>query len=183
MENEIEQMEQNINSQETMIATENEPSLNWRQRLNPKRWWQNHVKQKLTRGEKIAAWVILVIFLLVFYITLDANKYAAQVRTIEGEGKVGVNPTTERLDFGDLSRGTSAVRTVTVKNGTIMPMYVVMVKTGSIADLVDININYLKLPRGAEQKIEFQTYIPASAAINATYKGRVYLFKIPTFWL
>ena len=102
---------------------------------------------------------------------------------VEGEGRVGVNPTTERLDFGDLSRGTSAVRTVTVKNGTVMPMYVVMVKTGNISDLVDIDTNYFKLTRGAEQKIEFQTYIPAWAAIDATYKGRVYLFKIPTFWL
>ena len=64
-----------------------------------------------------------------------------------------------------------------------MPMYVVMVKTGNIADLVDINTNYLKVQSGTEQKIEFQTYIPASAAVDVTYKGRVYVFKIPTFWL
>jgi len=141
-------------------------------------WWSD-----LKRWEKAVSVACAILVLFLFYITLDANKYQAVVRVVEGEGRVGVNPTTERLDFGDLSRGTSAVRTVTVKNGTIMPMYVVMVKTGSIADLVDIDINYLKVPRGAEQKIEFQTYIPASAVIDATYKGRVYLFKIPTFWL
>ena len=141
-------------------------------------WWSD-----LKRWEKVVSVVCAILVLFLFYITLDANKYQAVVRVVEGEGRVGVNPTTERLDFGDLSRGTSAGRTVTIKNGTIMPMYVVMVKTGSIADLVDIDINYLKVPRGGEQKIEFQTYIPASAAIDATYKGRVYLFKIPTFWL
>jgi len=179
MENEIEQMEQNINSQETMIATENEPSLNWRQRLNPKRWWQNHVKQKLTRGEKIAAWVILVIFLLVFYITLDANKYAAQVRTIEGEGKVGVNPTTERLDFGDLSRGTSAVRTVTVKNNTFVPFFVSVIKLGAISDLIKQEQNNFVLHKGEERKIEMTVYMPASAEIDHLYTGRVFVFKIP----
>lgn len=141
-------------------------------------WWSD-----LKRWEKAVSVVCAVLVLFLFYVTLDANKYQAVVRVVEGEGRVGVNPTTERLDFGDLSRGTSAVRTVTIKNGTIMPMYVVMVKTGNIADLVDIDTNYVKVPRGAEQSIEFQTYIPASASIDATYKGRVYVFKIPTFWL
>jgi len=141
-------------------------------------WWSD-----LKRWEKAVSIVCVVLVLFLFYVSLDANKYQAVVRVVEGEGRVGVNPTTERLDFGDLSRGTSAVRTVTIKNGTIIPMYVVMVKTGNIADLVDIDANYLKVPRGAEQRIEFQTYVPASAAIDATYKGRVYVFKIPTFWL
>ena len=63
----------------------------------------------MTKGEKILAVVLIIIFLAVFYIALDANKYSAQVLVIEGEGRVGVNPTTERLDFGDLSRGTSAI--------------------------------------------------------------------------
>lgn len=141
-------------------------------------WWSD-----LKRWEKVVSVVCAVLVLFLFYVTLDANKYQAVVRVVEGEGRVGVNPTTERLDFGDLSRGTSAVRTVTIKNGTIMPMYVVMVKTGNIADLVDIDTNYLKVPRGAERSIEFQTYVPASAVIDVTYKGRVYVFKIPTFWL
>lgn len=136
---------------------------------------------KLWEKAVSVACVILVLFL--FYVALDANKYQAVVRVVEGEGRVGVNPTTERLDFGDLSRGTSAVRTVTIKNGTIMPMYVVMVKTGNIADLVDIDANYFKISRGGEKSIELQTYVPASAVIDVTYGGRVYVFKIPTFWL
>src|SRR3989304_7486380 len=96
-------------------------------------WWSD-----MKRWEKAVSIVCAILVLFLFYLTLDANKYQAGVRVVEGEGRVGVNPTTERLDFGDLSRGTSAVRTVTIKNGTIMPMYVVMVKTGKIADLVEI---------------------------------------------
>ena len=141
-------------------------------------WWH-----ELKRWEKALTVVLSVLVLFLFYVALDANKYQAVVRVIAGEGRVGVNPTTERLDFGDLSRGTSAVRTVTVKNGTFMPMYVVMVKTGTISDLMDIDTNYFRLGSDKEQKIEFQTYIPASAAVDTNYKGRVYLFKIPTFGL
>ena len=68
----------------------------------------------MKRGEKILAVVLVIVFLFVFYIALDANKYQATVHVIEGEGKVGVNPTTERLDFGDLSPGTSAIRRVDI---------------------------------------------------------------------
>lgn len=176
MENEI---EQNMNSQENVTAPESEPSLTWRQRFSPKRWWQNQVKQKLTLGEKIAVGIILAVFLFVFYITLDANKYAAQVRTIEGEGKVGVNPTTERLDFGDLSRGTSAVRTVTVKNDTFVPFFVSVIKFGAISDLIKQEQNNFVLRKGEERKMEMTVYMPASAEIDHLYTGRVFVFKIP----
>ncbi|HLD86233.1 MAG TPA: hypothetical protein VJA28_02155 [Patescibacteria group bacterium] len=174
-----EQIEQNINSQETITAPENAPPKKWWQRLSPRRWWQGQVKQKLTLGEKIAAGIILVIFLFVFYITLDANKYAAQVRTIEGEGKVGVNPTTERLDFGDLSRGTSAVRTVTVKNDTVVPFFVSVIKLGAISDLIKQEQNNFVLRKGEERKMEMTVYMPASAEIDHLYTGRVFVFKIP----
>src|SRR3989338_2381962 len=174
-----EQMEQNINSNDTMIAPENTPPEKWWQRLNPRHWWQSQVKQKLTLGEKIAAGIILVVFLFVFYVTLDANKYAAQVRTIEGEGKVGVNPTTERLDFGDLSRGTSAVRTVTVKNNTFVPFFVSVIKLGAISDLIKQEKNNFILRRGDEAKMEMTVYMPASAEIDHLYTGRVFVFKIP----
>src|SRR3989344_6978590 len=174
-----EQIEQNINSQETITAPENAPPKKWWQRLSPRRWWQGQVKQKLTLGEKIAAGIILVIFLFVFYVTLDANKYAAQVRTIEGEGKVGIKPTTERLDFGDLSRGTSAVRTVTVKNDTPMPFFVTVVRMGEIRGLTKMEKNNFVLHKGEEQQLNFTVYMPASAEIDHIYKGRVFVFKIP----
>src|SRR3989344_3525627 len=93
-------------------------------------WWERKTGEKLKRSEKIAGIIFLVVFLLVFYVTLDANKYGAVVRAIEGAGKVGINPTTERLDFGDLSRGPSAVRTVTVKKATPMPLFVTVVRRG-----------------------------------------------------
>lgn len=142
------------------------------------KWWNG-----LKRWEKITSIVLAVIFLFLFYVALDANKYQAAVRVVDGEGRVGVNPTTERLDFGDLSQGSSAVRTVKVENGTFMPMFVSIFKFGSISDLVKINKNHFKLSPNTEKEIEFLTYIPASAEIGADYTGRIILFKIPTFGL
>lgn len=137
----------------------------------------------MTLGEKIISLVILVIFLFAFYVTLDANKYRAEVRVIEGEGKVGVNPTTESLDFGDLSRGTQAVRRVNLENGTVMPMYVLAWKFGKLSELMNVSKSSFRLAPKEKTQIDFTTYIPASAETGAQYTGRVYLFKIPTFWL
>src|SRR3989344_4861619 len=135
--------------------------------------------EKLSRVEKIITVILLVIFLGLFYITLDANKYAATVRVIEGEGRVGVNPTTELLDFGDLSPGTSAVRRVDIQNGTPIPMYVAVVRVGSISELMKLDKNYFVVPGNSGEKIEFTVYMPASAPIDETMDGRVILFKIP----
>ena len=133
--------------------------------------------------QKAVTIVLAMIVLFVFYVVLDANKYRATVRTIEGEGQVGVNPTDQALDFGDLSRGTSAVRRVNMENGTFMPMFVVMWKTGKISELMKIDKNYFKLGANETTKIEYSVYMPASAVTDTTYNGRVYLFKIPTFGL
>jgi len=138
--------------------------------------------QKMKRGEKILAVVLVIVFLFVFYIALDANKYQATVHVIEGEGKVGVNPTTERLDFGDLSPGTSAIRRVDIENGTAIPMYVAVVNLGSINDLMKINKSSFTLSPDAKDVIEFTVYMPASAPIDATLTGRVFIFKIPRPW-
>lgn len=147
------------------------------------RWFEKNAGRPIRVSDKIIGGVLIAVFLFVFYVTLDANKYEAQVRVIEGEGKVGVNPTTERLDFGDLSRGSSAVRRVELTNGTPMPMYVVVWKLGDISDLMRIENNNFKLKPRTTTEIDFATYVPASAEIGRNYTGRVYLFKIPTFGL
>ena len=133
----------------------------------------------MRRWEKVVGAILLIVFLAVFYIVLDANKYRAQVAAIEGEGKVGINPTTELLDFGDLSRGTSAIRRVSIANNTPVPMWIAVVRTGSIYDLTDLDKNYFVMKPRAEERLEFKVYMPASAEIGKMYKGRVYIFRIP----
>lgn len=142
-------------------------------------WIEETAGHPLRLRDKIIGALLIVIFLFAFYIALDANKYRAMVHVIDGAGKVGVNPTTSALDFGDLSRGTSAVRRVDIANGTTIPMYIVIVKTGGLSDLVSASKNYFTVAPHTDTKVEFTTYVPASAQIDARYDGRVYLFKIP----
>lgn len=144
-------------------------------------WWEHLTGAPMKRSEKVIGIIFLIIFLAVFYIMLDANKYRAEVRVIEGEGRVGVNPTTESLDFGDLSRGTSAVRRVDIQNNTGIPMWIMVVRIGAVSELMDLSQNYFVMPPGASEKIEFTVYMPASAEIDKVYKGRVWIFRIP-FW-
>ena len=146
-----------------------------------KTWVEKTAGRPLRKSDKIIGLVLLIIFLFIFYVVLEANKYRAMVRVIEGQGRVGVNPTTESLDFGDLSRGTSAIRRVNLENGTFMPMYVMIWEMGGISDLMDISQNYFKLKPRESVKIDFTTYVPASAEIDKNYTGRVFLFKVPTF--
>jgi hypothetical protein len=130
-------------------------------------------------GDKILLGIFIVLFLYVFYISLDANKYRALVRVVDGKGVVGVNPTDQALDFGDLSRGTSAVRRVEIVNKTFLPMYIVAIRSGSIVSLIDIDRNFFRLNPRETVKIEYSVYMPASAEIDKIYNGRVYLLKIP----
>ena len=143
----------------------------------PKRGWK-----AMGIGGKIGTVIIIAVFVFVFFVTLDANKYRATVRVIEGEGKVGINPTALALDFGDLSRGTAAVRKVTIDNRTSIPMFIMVAETGEISSLVELNKNFFRLPGNETAQIEFSLYMPASAEIGANYTGRVYLFKVPVFF-
>lgn len=136
----------------------------------------------MTIAEKLLAIILAVVFLFIFYIALDANKYSAQVIVIEGKGKVGVNPTTERLDFGDLSPGTSAVRRVDITNRTPVPVYVAVLRFGSINDLMKLNKSFFTLRARSSDKIEFTVYMPASAPIGDKLTGRIFIFKIPGPW-
>lgn len=143
------------------------------------RQWEKMTGESLKTYEKIIGVILIIIFLFVFYIMLDANKFKATVHVVDGESVIGLNPTAEALDFGDLSRGTSAVRRVEVKNDIPFSTYVVMIKIGGISDLIDINKNFFRLKPREKIKIEYSVYMPASAEINKIYDGRVYLFKIP----
>lgn len=147
----------------------------------------NHYNRMQQSGigiiNKIILALILIVFAAVFYVVLDANKYSAEVNVIDGEGRVGVNPTTESLDFGDLSRGSSAVRRVDIVNGTSIPVFVSVLKIGGIADLMKLDHNNFELGGGAQTQLEFTTYIPASAQVGDNYTGRVFIFRIPTFGL
>jgi hypothetical protein len=127
-------------------------------------------------------WGIVIFILFVVLVQIGvADKYSAQVLVIEGEKKVGVNPTTENLDFGDLSADTTATRFVTL-NASGINTYILVWKFGSIAELIKLNKNNFTISKGQTEKLEFSLYMPPSAPIGNKYTGKVWIFKLPKFW-
>jgi hypothetical protein len=129
------------------------------------------------------AWIIVIIILIVAAVQVVlAQKYKATVLVIEGEKKVGVNPTTEVLDFGDLSHDTSATRTVTLKSGGGNGAYIWIMKFGTLSDLIKISDSKIYLKPGEERKVEFSVYMPVSAKTGQRMNAYVWMFKIPKIW-
>ncbi len=128
------------------------------------------------------AFVVIVIIALAWFAGVQimaAERYRAVVNVIEGVDKVGVNPSAERLDFGDLSRDTGASRFVVLKNNGRIAKSVLVVKRGKIAELMKTSQPAkFTLKPGEEIKLEFNVRIPVSAPYGK-YEGSVLLFKWP----
>ena len=139
------------------------------------------VNSKKSVLKKIAWGIVALILVIALVQVAVADRYQAQVLVIEGEGKVGVNPTTDKLDFGDLSGDTSAARYVTLRSGG-MDTYIAVWKFGSIAELIKLSDNNFTMEKGDEKRLEMSVYMPLSAPVDKKYTGQVWIFKIPKVW-
>jgi len=152
------------------------------QKCNPSPVGEGAERKKMGLGKKIF-WVIAAVVVLILAVqVVNADKYKATVLPIEGEKKVGVNPTDQALDFGDLSGDTSASRYVTLKSSGGGDTYVWIMKFGSLSELIKPSDTSFVLKAGQEKKIEFSVYMPSSATKNKRMDGSVWIFKIPKVW-
>ncbi|MDD5626612.1 MAG: hypothetical protein PHW01_01155 [Patescibacteria group bacterium] len=135
-------------------------------------------KRKIKVGRIIGYVIIAIIAVFIVVQLLSASYYKMTVNVVEGENVVGVNPTAEKLDFGDLSRGSSMTRYVTLKSAGKSPSYIIVWKFGGVASLVKVEKNYFTLNSSEEVKITFSLTIPPSAQIKH-YNGQVIIFKLP----
>ena len=144
----------------------------------------HELKTEITKKrsiKRIVGWVLLVLALIVLAVQyLNAAKYQALVQVI-AEDKIGVNPTGERLDFGDLPRDKDAVRTVSLESKGDTGAYVMIWKFGEIGDFLKPDKNYFTVQPHTQVKVEFTVHIPNSAEFKY-YKGRVVIFQIPKIW-
>lgn len=138
-------------------------------------------KKKMSKGKAIAILVILVILWIGAIQIFAADRYEAQVNVIEGSKKVGINPTTENLDFGDLSRETSLTRYISLNNEGKSDKYVIIWKMGEVAEMMRGTKGNFVLKAGQEEKLEFEVYVPPSAETKQ-YTGRVWIFKYPKWF-
>jgi hypothetical protein len=132
--------------------------------------------KKRLRSVCIFFLVLLVWVAILQY--LSAEKYEAVVNVIGENGEMKTNPLTDKLDYGDLPKGNSSMRMITIKNKGRSNIYVKIIKTGEIADLLEINKNNFILHPGEEDKIELSIRVPANAG-QKKYDGAIIIFKFP----
>ena len=138
-------------------------------------------KKKMTLKRILKMTVLFVVFLAAWFAIVQymaADKYEAVVKVVEEGGKIGVNPMTERLDYGDLPKGNASTRFVTIENSGGMDIYVMVVKYGGIAELIKVSRNNFVLDPGEKEKLELSLNMPISAN-KEEYKGKVVIFKLP----
>lgn len=132
----------------------------------------------MAKIKKIIIIILIIIFVILAAQVINAQKYRMIVKVVDEENKVGVNPTTEKLDFGDLSRNNGMSRYVTLKSQGNTPAYIIIWKFGQISDLVKINKNRFVLEPGQEEKLSFTINIPPSAETKQ-YTGNIWIFRLP----
>ena len=122
--------------------------------------------------------ILAVIGIFVIVQFINAAKYEMVVNVVEGENVLGLNPTTERLDFGDLSKNNGIARQVSMENGGGIDIFVAAFKFGELAGLVNLDRNFFVLKPGEEAQISLEAFIPPSAETRK-YEGKVWIFRLP----
>ncbi len=128
--------------------------------------------------KKIIYIIIAVVLFIAVVQILVADRYKAVVQVIEDENKIGVNPTADKLDFGDLSKNTGATRYVSIENNGKYKIYIITWKFGNISELIKVSRNYFTLNSGEKERLAFEMYMPVSADKDK-YSGWVWVFKLP----
>ena len=167
------------NMPDSLKPTNMTPNLQAQKNLNIK-MESIQPKKRMSGGAKFFWFIIALIVILALVQYFSAAKYPALVQVIK-EDRIGVNPTGNALDFGDLPRDKSAVRTVDLVSNGGIGSYIMVWKFGGISDLVKVDKNYFTLKPHTTERLEFTAYIPNSANYQY-YKGQVIIFQIPKIW-
>lgn len=138
---------------------------------------------KIWPKKKLIGYIALLLFVMFVAVQFfNAARYEALVQVIN-QDKIGVNPTDQRLDFGDLPRDKEAVRVVKLENNSPYKVksFIIVWKFGELAELMKVNRNNFTLKPGERTELEFTVHIPNSSEFRY-YKGRVWVFQIPKPW-
>ena len=135
-------------------------------------------KKKIGKVKIILIIIAVVIAWLIAVQIMAAEKYDMLVIVKEEEGIMGVNPLTESLDFGDLSRNLGSTRYITMKNSSGKDRFVQIFTYGDIASMIKTPEKKFVLLADEEKKLAFDINIPPSAEIKQ-YQGKVLIFRWP----
>lgn len=133
--------------------------------------------ERISVAKTLVLLIALSLFLTIVVEVVAANKIKTQVRVTK-EQSLGINPLPTALDYGDLPRGAGETRFVVLENQGTRPVYIVVWTVGGINNLLKVNKNYFVLKGKEETKLAFNLRVPPSGPLR-TYKGMVYIFRLP----
>lgn len=153
-----------------------------RNEINSVYYLKNELKSAITRNRSKSLFYALAVIAMaiIFSQLINASKYDMTVNVKDGENIMGINPTQDKLDFGDLSRNNGMTRYISLKSDGEVSTYVAVLQLGEISDLVKPDKNFFVLSSGEEVRLAFEINIPPSAEIKK-YSGKVWIFRLPKF--
>lgn len=145
----------------------------------------NSISIRKWRGWQIA--VVIIVFILVVLAGVlipFTTSYSSQVIAVEAGGSIGINPSTDRIDFGDMPSGTSVAKAVTLESGGDSSASIRIFIIGGIGSLIKVEPSTsFKMEPGESQQVIFRLSMPATAVPGTKFSGRIFILRLPGgFW-
>lgn len=128
--------------------------------------------------KKILGIVLAAVVLFFLFTVLNTSRYKVALKVVDAENFIGINPSVDILDFGEISRDNSIVRHIDVENDGNLPAYLYVFKTGELANLLNEDKSFFLLDSGQKEKISFSAKAPYSAEARK-YEGNIYIIRLP----
>ncbi len=121
----------------------------------------------------------VLVLIVVTFLAQALTIYPSQVIAKEKGEPIGIAPFTDRIDFGDIPRGSTVTKEITLENKGSVPNYIRVFIIGSIGVLVEIEPSSLTLEEGQSQDIKLRLTMPDSATPEKKFSGRVFILRLP----
>ena len=121
----------------------------------------------------------VVLLLAVTFLFQALTIYDTQVIAKKAGEPIGINPLTDRIDFGDIPQGQEVGKTLIMENAGTVPNQVNVFIIGSIGDLVKVQPGSVTIEPGETKEVNFRLTMPASAPVEKKYTGKVFILRLP----
>ena len=124
--------------------------------------------------------VLLLLALFVLFEWRSTTTYSVRLQvTEEARNVIGLAPYYEdRLDFGDLPRGSAASMKLTLQNEGRIPSRFTIIATGDVRQFIRISDAFFTLSPGDAKSVEFTIAVPRTAEPKK-YTGNIHVVRTP----
>ena len=121
----------------------------------------------------------VLLLLVVTFLFQALTIYDSQVIVKEKGSPIGINPLTDRIDFGDIPQGEGVGKSLILENEGTVPNQVNIFVIGNIGDLVEVDPGSLTVEPGETAEVKLSLTMPASAPPEKKYTGKLFILRLP----